>query len=335
MKKLNFVFLLTSVFLFLIVAEFVAWLTYDIEEYHNVIMEHQSASARILEDSRLIYDLKPNFRGYVTETLVELNSMGFRDYDFSFKKDDGVKRILFLGDSITFGYALKKEQTFEDIIEQRLRDRQENYEVINAGIPGYNTVMHYFSLKEKGMKYEPDIIIMQFTINDLDKVQFLDIEKNGKKVTYWSEFEEKNLIKTPVFNKLNTKLIDISYSYRFVNRKITIILNKFNIKYNLYREGREDFTKALVSINNFAKKNDIDFLFVIFPDILYNERYLEDIKYVRDTVKRYNIQTLDLTEAFRNKRIQDMMIDAFHPNVAGNELAAEEIYNYIEEKGII
>jgi acyl-CoA thioesterase-1 len=45
-------------------------------------------------------------------------------------------RIVFLGDSLTAGYGLAKEQSIPSLLQQRLEDKGLDYEVINAGVSG-------------------------------------------------------------------------------------------------------------------------------------------------------------------------------------------------------
>jgi acyl-CoA thioesterase-1 len=45
-------------------------------------------------------------------------------------------RIVFLGDSLTAGYGLAKEESVPSLIQQRLKDAGYQYEVMNAGVSG-------------------------------------------------------------------------------------------------------------------------------------------------------------------------------------------------------
>ena len=45
-------------------------------------------------------------------------------------------RIVFLGDSLTAGYGLAKDESVPSLIQKRLKDAGYPYEVVNAGVSG-------------------------------------------------------------------------------------------------------------------------------------------------------------------------------------------------------
>ena len=51
---------------------------------------------------------------------VSTNSMGQRDRDFDVAKPENTVRILMLGDSLTFGWGVKIEDTPSKMLEARL-----------------------------------------------------------------------------------------------------------------------------------------------------------------------------------------------------------------------
>jgi tetratricopeptide (TPR) repeat protein len=110
--------------------------------------------------------------------------------EISYKKDEGVFRILCLGDSILFGYGVNNQETFSNYLEEALNKRTKNihYEVINASAPGWGPVEYLLFLQNEGYKYQPDIIITTNFTDDFDgqsshRVVFEKIHfgKNGER----------------------------------------------------------------------------------------------------------------------------------------------------------
>ncbi|MBI2144018.1 SGNH/GDSL hydrolase family protein [Candidatus Woesearchaeota archaeon] len=100
---------------------------------------------------------------------VYINSKGLRDDERSYEKPDGVRRILMLGDSFTFGIGLKQNETIPGMLEHMLNSNRESpysYEVINAGVGGYGTEQELIFLMREGLKYNPDIVLLSFYSND-------------------------------------------------------------------------------------------------------------------------------------------------------------------------
>lgn len=96
------------------------------------------------------------------------NSQGLRaDSDIVTPKRNGLTRILFLGDSCTFGYLMEGQDSFVARTEQELHriDRSHAFECINAGVPGYTAFQCWRRLETEGFRYQPDLVVVQFGWN--------------------------------------------------------------------------------------------------------------------------------------------------------------------------
>lgn len=78
-------------------------------------------------------------------------------------------RILFLGDSVTFGWGVRLEETFADRTEKMLDERfpELTFTSINAGVPGFALLQGYRLLEAEGWNYRPDLVVVDFGSNDL------------------------------------------------------------------------------------------------------------------------------------------------------------------------
>ncbi len=107
--------------------------------------------------------------------LIRINSAGFRDRDYSLEKPEGVFRIIILGDSMTEGLQVPLEQTFAKVLETLLNGdtvkddfSKKKFEVLNLGVAAYGTGQEYLLLKEYGLLYQPDLVILAFlSLNDV------------------------------------------------------------------------------------------------------------------------------------------------------------------------
>lgn len=108
--------------------------------------------------------------GFTYGKAVVKNSHGFRDREYTMAKPQNTYRILVLGDSFTWGVGLDAEETLPKLLESRLSEETSSgeVEVINAAIPGYNTVEEFLLLKEEGVKYDPDMVLVVFNLNDIE-----------------------------------------------------------------------------------------------------------------------------------------------------------------------
>ena len=98
-----------------------------------------------------------------------INSLGVRsDCEYAFEKPAGVIRIVGVGDSFTQGYEVSVEDTYLYRLERLLRDREVPVEVINLGVSGHGTAEELIMLREFGLRFDPDIVVVGYFQNDLD-----------------------------------------------------------------------------------------------------------------------------------------------------------------------
>ena len=116
------------------------------------------------KDQQLFWRLRPDRT--VTSRFFEgrsyrINSMGLRGDDIARPKTK--KRILLLGNSCTFGWGVTDDQTYGRQLEMFL---QNEYEVVNAGVPGYSSLQGKRFLELELLDLQPDIVTIMFAWND-------------------------------------------------------------------------------------------------------------------------------------------------------------------------
>jgi hypothetical protein len=112
--------------------------------------------------------LASNYAGWFAGVPVRINNLGFRDErDYQFAKSPQTFRILILGDSVTFGHGAV--YSYPQLLENLLRQWRPDvdWQVWNAGVPGYNTTQELAHLLEIGPEVRPDLVIVGFFDNDI------------------------------------------------------------------------------------------------------------------------------------------------------------------------
>jgi lysophospholipase L1-like esterase len=114
------------------------------------------------------YRLRPGARERYHGHPARINRMGHRDRTIHEEKRAGTVRILVAGDSITFGSGVGQESPYPQALERRLEAARAGtrFDVINAGVPGYAIAEEYETVR-LGMALDPDLVILQFTLNDV------------------------------------------------------------------------------------------------------------------------------------------------------------------------
>jgi lysophospholipase L1-like esterase len=101
---------------------------------------------------------------------VRLNALGFRERQLPSPKPSGVLRVIALGDSFTQGYGVEEDEAWPRRLEAALDARHPGrYQVVNLGVPGTNPRDHLSHLRDPGLAYEPDVVLVTVMGNDVQE----------------------------------------------------------------------------------------------------------------------------------------------------------------------
>jgi lysophospholipase L1-like esterase len=99
---------------------------------------------------------------------VRINSLGYRDRERTQTKPPGSYRIAVFGDSMTEGMQVNLDQTFCQVLEERLSQRGRPCEVLNLGISGYGPLQELLLAREELPRLKPDCVVLAlFLDNDI------------------------------------------------------------------------------------------------------------------------------------------------------------------------
>lgn len=139
------------------------------EGSRQLYMPHSRYMFLINPGGKDVYEVQTRMHAYKKVSCL-ISEQGFRDRPIPVKEPDE-KRVLLLGDSFTMGHAVDEEDTISRILETKIRTQRNsgNITVINGGMNAAGPFQALGMLKERGMKLEPDFVVLQlFLFNDLD-----------------------------------------------------------------------------------------------------------------------------------------------------------------------
>ena len=150
----------------------------QLEDQVDVGAANGNSGPLYVSDPALHHRMAANWSGFFPEEIVQevgraevpirTNSLGLRSPEVTLAKPPDTFRILVLGDSVTFGWSLRGEDTYASQLASLLATLRPNQrvEVINAGVSGYGTWQELRWLQETGLALDPDVIIVQTHLND-------------------------------------------------------------------------------------------------------------------------------------------------------------------------
>lgn len=286
--------------------------------------------ARLSDNQVIGYELKPTYQ----YGMYRINNHGFRGKDIETKKEKETFRIVAIGDSITFGNHLNERDVYTSLLEGYLNkgDLNRRFEVINAGVGGYNIWQYLETYKEKVRPLSPDLVIVGICQND---------------------FEVAGPYRMDLFGMVRGDIDTETPKGLFGNLAIYRIASNGMKMFSVKREGKGEDTVKMIAptlagrwtdgsvpldeLVKIARNDNMPILFLIFPykfQIKENYSY-SDEKFI-EFMKDNSISNIDLLDGFRSNS-QELYVkgDYVHPNELGHNITAGLIYSFLASNGQI
>lgn len=293
-----------------------------------------------LSDPLLGHRLTPGQKAFTHSFPVSTNSHGFRDREFPLVPSPSTVRILCLGDSLTFGDGVAVEDTYPKQLEKFLNGNgRGSYEVINAGVAGYDTWQEAAFLRVKGLQFRPNIVVLGFYSNDIvpkPSVVQTAISDGGSlqrvgfnswfsdSMVHWLKRSRLLLLLKDRIGKLGNV---IQSSPQFLHQQALLE----GAPNDLIEQGWREVESSLTQIVELSGANKFRVLLVSFPmaEQLMHEhphgQYQERLKLLAEKLQ---IPYIDLQSRFEQEYMGfgSLFIEwDGHPNPLAYRLAAEEI----------
>jgi len=298
---------------------------------------------------KFVYDGNP--RGYFDHDNAvyhRTNSDGFRGKEFRIPKPSNTFRIVFLGDSFTFGEGVKDDDIFTEKLAHLLNENRTikatHFESLNFGVGGYNTEQSLFLLKNYALKTDPDSIILTHTLNDAEpKLYFTDpttrkIKRRSRESHISEGLPDPKPPETLLYKLRTAQMVWQATQNRNLNGQM--------IRYyrSLYDEGNPGWkttAKSLWEFSNICESRRIECTILLFPLIFrLDDRYPfktihEKIKTEIKSGKSNRIHFIDLFEHLKGRNHTDLWVHPTdqHPNEFAHRIVAEAIFKTISFDG--
>jgi hypothetical protein len=259
---------------------------------------------------------------------VQINSAGLRDKEYPVERTDK-KRMLVLGDSLAWGFGVEQHEVFSEVLEQKYPQ----WEIINAGVSGYGTDQQYLYLKERGIQYRPDVILLLFAPND-----FLE---NASGENYWHykpmfTLEQNQLVlqNNPVpppslEQRLDRFFHGRLYFLRLVYRSIERVFDADQGLDYVWEQSYFTTLRLIQEINALAHQHDARFVLVITPMIS------EQVNALTELADGEDIPHLLLDSSLYNRPDTDFTFPHDgHWNARGQEAVTASIEEFLQQQDI-
>ena len=261
-------------------------------------------------DPALDFDHRVSKSAVLENVEIRLNEWGLRGGPVATLRS-GVRRILFLGGSITLGWGVAESDTVEARLQKMLEASGVKAEVLNGGVGNYNAERYTSRFFKELTGLKPSDIVVHYFLRDAEELppgngNFL-LRNSEIAVTLW-----------------------IAYHRLFDTHGEQALVDHYGDAYRPDAPGFLVMQQQLKRLADYAREHNIRLYLAMVPDV----HNLVDYKlgFVHDTMQRIarddGYTYIDLLPALRGRPPEQLwaMPGDPHPNGLGHKLMADALF---------
>ena len=235
-------------------------------------------------------------------------------------KSNGRFRIIVVGDSLTFGYGVRNEETYPSQIETTLK-KKFNVEALNLGVSGCQSEDVLKIVREYTPLLQPDLIIYGVCLND-----FLP---SGVR-----EYENDMAYKFPLPEGMKTFLSERTSIGQLVSRAYNCLLMDIGLRNDFWTDILKDFknyqtrfSKDVKTMNEFALSIGLPPIVAMvlnqYPDL--NSKGYQIAMAAERHLTNAGMTVISTEKFYRNYDKQRMMVSPWegHPSAKAHKIFAD------------
>jgi len=279
------------------------------------------------------------------------NSLGYRNDEFPIEKPAGVFRIVALGGSTVYTEKVKdNKQTFTAQLENILRSQYgySNVQVINAGVPGFNSWESLINLEFRVLDLEPDLVILYQNTNDVHTRLVVPSAYRGDNSGTRKQWKEPPIAwwEHSTILRIASRKLDWTEQVRlsdFVDAPTTIDNAGGDPYAALQQHPPIYFQRNLANMVAIAKENGVQMMLATwshspnFDDYAstdyYQQAYREHNDIILSFATSHQVPVFDFVAVMPQRKAY--WADGRHVNEAGARLKAELFAEFIVTNGLI
>jgi len=241
----------------------------------------------------------------------------FLSDDEYFIEDTNAERILFLGDSFTWGQGVDMSKNYVSVVRDLFGES--NVEVMNLGGVGNNVEMEITRLQEIGLKYSPDTVVVQIYKNDYYDEFWSQYNLFNLYVMFYrlSIFMDENhigFIDNFFYDDLYRGWVDPHF-FDYYERNPEFVLNKVLVD-------------PFETLDQLSKKYSFNVVILSFP-------VGDDIKNViAEITDKYNWEHIDLEKELEYSYDKPELVQSSkdnHPSEYAHKIVGNQIYSILTQ----
>jgi lysophospholipase L1-like esterase len=289
------------------------------------------ATVRPSTNPRLRFELEPG-SSVQAEVEYRVNAGGLRGPEVSIEKPQGVRRVALLGDSIAFGYWVADEDGLARQLESMLNEVRgpgPRVEVLNFGVPGYNLDQEIETLRSRALRFDPDVVVLAFCLNDLEGIFSYELglvqDRATRRETLLGRLREGVLSRSSFFAWLEYRLAELEARRRFVRVRNPLSGPEYEARVEGQKEGLRGKFNVVRAI---LAPRGIEGVVAVFPSFTGawdSYPYAALHRVVTEAASKAGLIAVDLFDCYAGYHYRAVRVDVVHPSPLGHRVAAHAL----------
>jgi lysophospholipase L1-like esterase len=256
-----------------------------------------------IPSTRLGWELRPNFTGHVWDMgrhVRRFDAQGHLALDSEQIADKGRRKVVFIGDSNTFGWGNPSETTFVEVIDRLLPD----VDAINLAVPGYSSYQGKLVLEQTLPTLRPSLVVVSFNFNDRRYVLGApDGPERFAKV-------DADRMAAPVLRRLER--LYVFRAMRRIAHRIGVLpvpddsKKKAAVDTLLPRVNEEDYRRNLTEMVGMARRAGVPIILLLLNDSPFESHHLREGLRVLDLDPSAAVRHLTLASRITPSLLADL-----------------------------
>jgi lysophospholipase L1-like esterase len=269
-------------------------------------------------DPALDFDHVHSKRAQLQHVDIRVNNWGLRGADVG-APENGKRRILLLGGSITLGWGVPESDTLSWRLQQKFLAAGQDVQVLNAGVGNYNAERYVSRFFKELTGLQPTDIVVHYFLRDAEQLPpgggGFFLRHSQLAVTLW-----------------------IAYHRWFDRQGEQSLVDHYHEVYQTNATGFNAMKQSLQRLASYAEQNNIRIYLAMVPDVHnlvdYKFNFVHEL--MRNLAQEDGYTFVDLLPALQGRPPAELwaMPGDPHPNSLGHQLMADALFPILDKEKI-
>lgn len=305
----------------------------------------------MVDDPILNWRHRPSSEFYSGNIPYRFNERGYRDYSYPSNKPESTFRIFLASDSVGFGTNVRLEEAYPKILESRASavSAPAHTEVVSYSMPGLSLRQKFHLVEQYAHDYHPDLIIIDYVINDIEFETKKSSEAEGGKSCAielvhlpfpcsWKDELKESAFLVILQQGIENALHRMNWEDR--NHFYDQVEGDYYHRLYTMSAKREYLDTWFRKIGEYQKETGVPVLIPIFPLIYdYAQYKWEDLnQLIIRQCEMNGLAYVSLLDTYRTYPWNELRVqrgDFTHPSVMGNTIAAQAILEGLQAHNLL